>query len=167
MDPKIIENDIVQNGFDKQDSCYIHIEHVGNSGYTLFSGDMIGLIFFTNRLINKFAKKVGHTYEEVIDVMGDMQKLTRKNVNVGNGKLTPFEDSETYQVINILNELEEKKKECEILKKEIKKIEFQKNLKNEENKRKIELLKSENEKLKKQILELDHENKRLVDLFGA
>lgn len=167
MDPKIIENDIVQNGFDKQDSCYIHIEHIGDSGYTLFSGDMIGLIFFTNRLINKFAKKVGHTYEEVIEIMGDMQKLAGKNVPVGNGKLTPFDDAEKYEVIKILEELEGKKKECEILKKEIKKIEFQKNLKDEENRRKIESLKSENEKLKKQILELDHENQRLVDLFGA
>ena len=50
-------------------------------------------------------------------------------------------------------EILQKKKECEILKKEIKKIEFQKNLKDEENRRKIESLKSENEKLKKQILE--------------
>lgn len=167
MDPKIIEKDIVQNGFDKQDSCYIHIEHMGNSGYTLFSGDMIGLIFFTNRLINKLAKKVGDTYENVIDIMADMQKFAAKDVEVGNGKVTPFEDSEAYQVINVLNELKEKEKECEILKKEIKKIEFQKNLKEEENRRKIESLKSENEKLKKQILELDHENQRLVDMFGA
>ena len=168
MNHKDIEKDMVENGFDQEGKCYIHIENddVNHVGYTIFSGDIMMCMIAVNRLINKIAIKVGDTYENSVDLLNTIQKFYGPKTNVGRGKYKKLDNIEKIKIIEVTEKLEAKEKEVEILKKEKHSLEFKLKLKKEEDERKIDALKKENEDLKKKVLELDHENQRLVDLYG-